>query len=513
MVITKSKRVRDKYQAHYTSSVDIVNYMTSCLEAREGDVIWEPCGGTGDLVDAVLKQAPNSVIRVSELDEKAAGLLARKYQQYPNVNIVFEDAIDLGTLPMFDAIPKFTRIIANPPYGGWQSPRRRSQLKNRFPKLYVRDTYGVFLLHCLNLLEPEGRLVFIIPDTYLSLNRHENLRRTLLRDTTIESIALFPSNFFPGINFGWAGLSIISLRKVPPGSDATIHLIDQIAEPRILSCLARIQPPKHGYNSVRINQREIAQADHAVFVRPSLLNAIVLNKRAQTTLGTLAEVKTGFYSGHDRHWLRRADSSIPRSNGYQNINIEETMTPDAKTKPSLKGLEGRNHFIPILRGGAAHFVKETKWYVDWSTDAVAEYKRAGKNPARFQNSKFYFRQGIGVPMVASAGLSAATIDRRLFDQGIVGIFPHDNRLMLYLLGFLNTQIATVLLRRLNSTANNSANYLKNLPIVFPTEKEISEATKLVSKAIQEAQSTCGLSEATAQDIENFYNRLWCGLGS
>jgi adenine-specific DNA-methyltransferase len=177
--------------------------------------------------------------------------------------------------------------------------------------------------------------------------------------------------------------------------------------------------------------------------------------------------------------------------------------------PPLEGIEGPESFVPILRGGAATFVRPTQWYVDWSVQAVAEYRRAGKNTARFQNSQFYFREGIGVPMVSSARLTAALLEGRLFDQGIVGVFAKDDRMLHFLLGFLNTQLATVLLRQINPTANNSANYLKRLPVVSPSTRELREANVLVATAIFEARESQSVSVDTLTKIESFYRAMWC----
>ena len=171
-----------------------------------------------------------------------------------------------------------------------------------------------------------------------------------------------------------------------------------------------------------------------------------LSGRVSLTLADVAEVRTGFYSGNDRRWLRRASEQVPRSKHFQNVDTRRCFRGLPR---HWMGLIQYQHFVPILRGGAARFVRPTHWYVDWSVEAVKEYRRPGKNPARFQNAQFYFRSGIGVPMVSSGRLTAAMLENRLFDQGIVGIFPKDNALIHFLLGFMNTELATKLLRQIN----------------------------------------------------------------
>ncbi len=97
--------------------------------------------------------------------------------------------------------------------------------------------------------------------------------------------------------------------------------------------------------------------------------------------------------------------------------------------------------------------------MDWSTHAIVEYRESKK--CRFQNSQYYFKKhGIAIPMISSSKLTAALIEGRLFDQSIVGVFPHQSSLTCYLLAFFNSRVAYCLIKAINPTANNSANYIK-----------------------------------------------------
>ena len=68
-----------KYQAYYTKSASILNYMTKMLGLRDHDYVWEPCGGDGVFVDRVLEENSSVKIDVFELDPKAVSFLAEKY--------------------------------------------------------------------------------------------------------------------------------------------------------------------------------------------------------------------------------------------------------------------------------------------------------------------------------------------------------------------------------------------------------------------------------------------------
>ena len=363
MVTPRPQRYRDTFQAHYTDSPDIVSYMVSRLKPTEADSIWEPCAGAGDLIDGIIQLSPNSQIRASELDPQASTTLKGKYKKFQNIKVVHEDVLELGHSPLFEPEIRFNRIIANPPYGAYQSHHRRAVLKKCYPGLYVRDTYGVILYHCFRLLDQEGRLVFIIPDTFLWLHRHDFLRRTLLNESTIEEIVLFPSKFFPGISFGYSGLCIISVIKRPTHRTHQIRIIENLVNANVLMELALGYESKNRCLITNISQKEILSRPCAEFVKPSQDDGIALSSRANLTLGDIADVRTGFYSGNDRHWVRRANPDIPRSKSFADVEVNKISD---LTVPPLHGIDGPNCFIPILRGGAARFVKKTQWYVNWS---------------------------------------------------------------------------------------------------------------------------------------------------
>lgn len=506
MVTSRPARARDELQAHYTSSAEIVKYMVSKLRPAPGAVIWEPCAGGGDLIDGILQITSDVSIRASDISGEAVVALQDKYRDFPNVSVYQEDALDAGQVTLFDARLQFSQVLANPPYGAYLTPDRRTLLKKRYPKLYVRETYGLILYHALRLTRSGGRVVFIIPDTFLWLHRHAYLRKTLLTETTIEELALFPSKFFPGASFGYSGLCIITLDKTPPSGSHCIRIVEKLLGPSVLLECAASDYASGRCLVTEVSQQGIARRPHSELVR-----AITDDQRSSAsarptlTLGEVAEVRTGFYSGNDRRWLRRAHAIVPRSKHYQEVDLSLVSTRDS---PSLNGIDAAQCFIPILRGGAASFIRPTLWYVDWAVGAVAEYRRFGKNPARFQNSQYYFKEGIGVPMVASTRLTASLLESRLFDQGIVGIFPKDDEHLLYLLGFLNTKLSTLLLREINPTANNSANYLKRLPVALPSTDELEECNRLVAMAIDECRGSEHVNQDTLEAMESLYLSIW-----
>lgn len=115
------ERHRDPYRAFFTADEALGSYMVNLLEPSEEDTVFEPAAGDGHLIDSVKKVQPSCSITAYELNPDQISNLNTKFARDPTVQVIEKDTIlcpDLDLLENFG--PKFSKIIANPPYGGWQ---------------------------------------------------------------------------------------------------------------------------------------------------------------------------------------------------------------------------------------------------------------------------------------------------------------------------------------------------------------------------------------------------------
>jgi hypothetical protein len=373
----------------------------------------------------------------------------------PNVEVREGDFL-LGGTDLFDTVGTFDKIIGNPPYGAWQDYKKRASLKARFPGLYVRETYGLFLAQAIRSLRVGGRLVFILPETFLYLHLQRGLRQLLLESCSVLSIDVFPSSLFPGVRFGYAKLCIVCLDNRKPGPAHQISIRHSACLDDLLSGVADL---------IRVPQAAVRSRQDQTFPLLGPTPHAQLIDQAALRLGDVADCVTGIYTGDDRQFLRRAASNPRGVDRFGVVNPGDVALAFTGEQ-SLDGLEAPRVFLPILKGGGTPYLKDELWFIDWSAAAVAHYRSDKKS--RFQNSRFYFRRGIGFPMVTSGRATASAIlEHWLFDQSIVGVFPKKQDLFGFLLAFLNSKICWQLLRQINPSANNSANYLRKLPIILP----------------------------------------------
>ncbi|MFA4864949.1 MAG: N-6 DNA methylase, partial [Bacteroidales bacterium] len=93
----------------------------------------------------------------------------------------------------------FDIVIGNPPYGALFSENEFIYFKNRYQTAVWRgESYLMFIEQGLRLLQPDGLLGFIIPDTLLNLGFTQLARELLLRNSNIKEIVGLPSNVFSG---------------------------------------------------------------------------------------------------------------------------------------------------------------------------------------------------------------------------------------------------------------------------------------------------------------------------
>ena len=490
-----------KYQAFYTKSAPIVDYMVEKLSLEHNDMIFEPCGGDGVFVEAILNRNKNANIDICELNDKAFNILKNKFYAYPAVNIRRCDTLLDNNLifhSQFGGI--YDKIIANPPYGAWQDYDKRKTLKKIFPDIYAKETYTLFLFRCIALLKNRGILTFIIPDTFLNLHMHKAIREHILTRTKILELTLFPSSFFPGVNFGYANLSIITLQKCNNREECLNNNF------KIFNGFTNIEQLTDKLNWSTYTQKEIiGNPDHSFFIANDRKVIMAINT-IKLKIGDVADCVTGFYSGDDKKYLRVISPDLKNGKNYNlikplDINKSYKSIPDI-----LDGIDGEKFFIPVVKGGNIKYIKPDWWFMNWSKEAVLHYKVNKKS--RFQNSQFYFKFGIGVPMISSSSITASLIENKLFDQSIVGIFPKDESLTYYLLAFFNSPTCNQLIRTINSSTNNSANYIKKIPFAMPDEKTLKDITNIISEILISIKENRDFDKSFEMQINDYFKALY-----
>lgn len=471
--------VKDKkiFCSYYTNNNQILDYMVSQIDLN-GNIL-EPCGGDGVFIDKMIEINPDVMVDTLDSNQVAVDNMSEKYKNNKNITIWYGDT--LFDKKIDNNRNKYNSIIGNPPYGAWQSIDRRKDLKNKYPNCYVKESYTMFLIRCFELLSKNGKLCFIIPDTFLYLHRHENLRKMLLEKSCIHKILTFPSKLFPGVHFGYAKLSIITItKKIDKNNFIEIYNSIKKNTDFLKIKNEEIKPDLY------LKQSDIISNKSCAFEINDNEIDIKKIKNVAVDFSDYVDCVTGIYTGDNKKYIKRKNDSIKNSKGYLDLDVDDKS------------------YIPLVKGTSEKaYVCEDSWYINWSDEAIKHYNEDKK--ARYQNSQYYFKRGIAYPMVKSKNSKAILMENRVFDQSIVGIFPKSEEYLFYILGFMNSPIFTKLLFIINPSANGSANYIKKISFIKPSDIIVNKVSKLVKEIIND-YSKLDINQATINDIiKNLYD--------
>lgn len=503
--------MKNLYCAYYTNSDAITQYMTEMIQLEDNDKVLEPSAGEGIFIESLLQQKRAISIDALDMNENAVSILMSKFAStHDNISIRKTDTLLDSELDLYNMFGGYyDKVIGNPPYGAWQDYDKRNILKKKYSGYYVKETYTLFLLRSLSVLKPGGKLSFIIPDTYMFLNMHENLRKTLLQNAVINQILIFPSKFFPGVNFGYSNLSIITLTKTDNSEQALnnkINILKGFKDVNELPGIARGEIPSH-LKSVNLCQQDILKNKNSRFLIDCSDCSIDLNK-ITTTLGDIADIVTGFYSGDNTRFIRAIDKNVKGAKKYDVVNPED-ITENADNTGTL---EAGKSYIPYIKSASKkrYIRDDDEWFLRWDSETINFYQTNKKS--RFQNSQFYFKKGICIPMVKSSTIRASIMENRVFDQAIVGIFPHSDNMLMYILAFMNSDIACKMIHILNPTANNSSNYVKQIPFIMPDETELLRISNIV-KMLIDALHTGNINQSADlhNQLNNYFDTLYSSV--
>lgn len=482
-----------RYQSFFTDAEEINSLMIALLGDASGCKILEPCAGQGAFIKPLVCSANR--IDAIDIDSEHVSMLMElnlsvlRVQEADFIDHFVNGASSASIDNDYDA------VICNPPYGLKFSVTYRKRIKARHPDVYARESYGLFLTFGVRCLREGGRFVFIVPDTFLTSRNHRPLREFLIENVSITHMVQFNSSRFETVNFGYGSLCIIAGYRSKRGQLGDAKWLDYRQTEDKLSIQSFQNSPIVAATLLKEKAEEgwtQCGGETQIF------------RSGTRLLGEIAECRTGIYTGDNpRFCAFDKDNPPPRVNGHP-IQWSQVRTVDTLSNVEREhGVEDLVKYVPFIRGGHRSPFEETKSAIDWSRSAV-DYYRTDKK-ARLQNSQFYFRAGLAVPMVTSGRLSASYIEGAVFDQGVVGIFPEQKEMLDFILVFLNSEHATKLKKQINPSANNSANYLKRLKVPIPNAEKMRQASQICDKwrNLKSPQKEVVRKQATDFIDENF----------
>lgn len=222
MSITRLSRDRKRQLGQFLTPEHVAAEIVKGLNVSPTDRVLEPSFGEGAFVFALLAALTERFSRDAaadwsrdhlfgcEIDEIAYNAFRRRWPSLGlgPVPANLERADFFTWLPpgidreraverrrYFTApLAQFDLIIGNPPFGGSINPALQDALDaifgQRGGRKIKKETYAFFIVKCVDLLKPGGRLVFICSDTLLTIPTMTGLRAWLMSTCNVQVSAV-----------------------------------------------------------------------------------------------------------------------------------------------------------------------------------------------------------------------------------------------------------------------------------------------------------------------------------
>ena len=194
-LITEGER---NITGQYYTCKNVVEYMIDNKVLSDDETFLDPCCGSGAFLMAVKTNNPCNLygfdIKPIAVMIASTNLLIKyKDKEFcPNIYCLDFLSKDLSKLDYEDKLPqKFDNVYTNPP---WGSDKIRIYTKN-YPLIKSKERASMFICESLARLNINGTLYILLPTSLLKTKAHNDIRKLVLKDTTIKQIDLYKGKF------------------------------------------------------------------------------------------------------------------------------------------------------------------------------------------------------------------------------------------------------------------------------------------------------------------------------
>jgi hypothetical protein len=405
---------------------ELLNLLHQFEEAKNFGALIQPC------LDA---QAMAVSRRAIEAKNLGGQLFLR--ETHLKVLRVIEQAVALSQ--------RYHIAVANPPYMGRGAMNSTVALfaDAVYPKSKA-DLFAMFIERNIALLLPRGFNGMVTMQSWMFLPTFEALRRSLLAAQTTVSMAHLGARGFDSISGEVVQTTAFVLCKQPPGQvNATFSKLvagnsEQEKAELFLAgnCRFTIQ------QSALL---ELPKAAFAYWLSPQIRSAYVAGKAVEQVTISDGQTKTG---DNDR-FLRQLWEISAGEVGF-----------------------GRKWVLHPKGGGNRKWYGNTDFVINWSEAARVHYRK--DRVARILPDYLWRRRGICWSNISTSswlGFRLLTADE-IFNLKSPALFLKQDEQLSFLLGFLNTPIASYLVSSINPTISFNVKDVQDLPLHdFPTAQQ------------------------------------------
>lgn len=354
---------------------------------------------------------------------------------------------------------KYDFIIANPPYT--DSSEYNKNLKNYIKESYEpykKNLYSCFISKNEELLNKNGVISMITPQTFMYISSYEDTRNLILNKLNIERFV----HFGLGGVFDYAlvdtALYVLTKKEVKESVFIDLTKINKKHSKK--NYLINIKD--NSENIYKINQEIFKKIPGSKFVYWLKKSFYKIFKEKQ--LENFCDIRQGIASGNNKKFLR-FHWEIP----YENINFNGEIS--------------NIRWIPYVKGGPhRRWFGNYYWLISYDKKSKSQLQKIGNH---LPSKQYYFKEGITYTMTTSKGSTFRYLPKNMmFDCKGSSIFPKNKNDVFFFLGLLNSKLTTYIIRFLAGSVDLEVGDLKALPLPDLNRKnnfkqQISEQSKKI----------------------------------
>ncbi len=358
---------------------------------------------------------------------------------------------------------QYTVVVTNPPYLG--SKNMSILLKNYVEKYHnpgKRDLYATFILRCLELCKPNGRVAMVTMQGWMFLRSYSGMRvkskgnlqdeskkdkfEGLLQETSIEGITHLGRYAFSEIGNAVVAPILFTTKKARPSIEHKVWAC-RLTAPRpseeqgalLLKTIRLGQAREMLFTPYQSDFLFIPEASMIYWLNPHFLKLLQQSQR----LNEIAYTRQGLATADNTRFTRC---------------FWEIPIPADKNTTLVK----KRWFWHVKGGGYSKWTGLEWLAVDWQLNG-ARVRLFGKG--RLQGTDFFFQQGLTYTMVSRGALGMRLLEDSIFDvKGSSLFLKNNNQDIMKIAALLCSHVCSYLTRTLSQSLDLPIGYLSQLPI-------------------------------------------------
>ena len=431
-VMMKARRYDRRFFSHTTQPHVYAIEESNRIEKPDVEYF---CNGKPELKDAM-----HTILTPQDWDA-----LYARFDEVADESSFHRESIRKKLLPLVRVAQtlaqKYDVVVTNPPYMGASNmnPKLNEFIKQNYTD-YKSDFFSAFIVKCSSMAKPEGYCGLFTPYVWMFIQSYEKLRQYLYQQATLETLIQFEYSAFEEATVPVCTFTFSNRYVNKKG--CYLRLVDfrggmEVQRQKTLEAMTNHDCGFY-YEQSTDNFAKIPGSPVAYWVSNIFLKAFDNEKIGKYTISD-GQTKTG------------------NNDKYLRLLWEVPASEIGKGK----------HWVLHAKGGAFR-----RWYgnidtlIDWSDSAREHYRT--DHVARIAPEYIWFRKGICWTLISSNKLHGFRLldDNSTFNLAAPSVFFNNDRMMFYILGYLNSKFSQEIIALLNPTLNTNISDITAQPLYY-----------------------------------------------